>query len=82
MVCRCEGETRSQRAIEYIEYIEYIETHGEALFREMASHDQEGIVAKRIDAAYRAGRQSRWVKIKNQEYSRRGAVGWRRLVPS
>lgn len=40
-----------------IQAIEYIETHGEALFREIARHDQEGIVAKRLDAPYRAGRQ-------------------------
>jgi ATP-dependent DNA ligase len=27
------------------------------LFREIARHDQEGIVAKRVDAPYRAGPQ-------------------------
>lgn len=41
-----------------VQAIEHIETHGEALFREIARHDQEGIVAKRIDASYRAGRQA------------------------
>ena len=50
--------------------------HGEALFREIARHDQEGIVAKRIDAPYRAGRQSSWLKIKNRDYSRRGGIEW------
>ena len=59
-----------------IQPIEYIETRGEALFREIARHDQEGIVAKRIDAPYRAGRQPTWVKITNKDYSRRGAVEW------
>ena len=47
---------------------------GEALFREIARHDQEGIVAKRLEAPYRAGRQPTWLKIKNKEYSRRVAV--------
>jgi len=58
-----------------LQAIEYIETHGEVLFRE--SHDQQGIVAKRLDSAYRAGRQSSWLKIKNKDYSRRDAVEWR-----
>ena len=59
-----------------IQAIQYIETHGEALFAEIARHDQAGIVAKRLDAPYRAGRQSTWLKIKNKDYSRRGAVEW------
>lgn len=50
------------------------ETHAEALFREIERHDQEGIVGKRVDAPYRAGRQPTWLKIKNKDYSRRGAV--------
>jgi hypothetical protein len=60
-----------------IQSIEHVETHGEALFREITRHDQEGIVAKRVDAPYRAGKQSTWIKIKSKEYSRRDAVEWR-----
>lgn len=52
------------------------ERHGEALFREIAPHDQEGMVAKRLDARYLAGRQPTWLKIKNRAYSRRGAIEW------
>lgn len=59
-----------------IQPIEYIETCGEALFREIARHDEEDIVANRIDSPYRAGRQSSWLKIKNSAYSRHGAVEW------
>jgi ATP-dependent DNA ligase len=40
--------------------------------------DHEGIVAKRLDALYRAGRQPNWVKTKNQRYSRREALKWQR----
>ena len=61
-----------------LQAIEYVETEGEALFREIARHDQEGIVAKRLDAPYRAGRQPTWLKIKNADYSRRGAIEWQR----
>jgi bifunctional non-homologous end joining protein LigD len=59
-----------------VQLIDHLETHGDALFREMARHDQEGIVAKRLDAPYRAGKQPTWLKIKNKSYSRRGAVAW------
>jgi bifunctional non-homologous end joining protein LigD len=59
-----------------LQIIEHIETHGEALFRAIAAGDHEGIVAKRLDAPYRAGRHPSWIKIKNREYSRRGAVEW------
>jgi ATP-dependent DNA ligase len=47
-----------------------------ALFHAIALEDHEGIVAKRADAPYRAGRQPAWVKIKNRNYSRRAAVEW------
>jgi bifunctional non-homologous end joining protein LigD len=59
-----------------IQAIQYVETHGEALFSEIVRHGQEGLVAKRLDLLYRAGRQSSWLKIKNKSYSRRGAVEW------
>jgi len=42
----------------------------------IAAQDFEGIVAKRVDAPYKAGRQPAWVKIKNRDYSRRAAVEW------
>jgi ATP-dependent DNA ligase len=60
-----------------LQIIEHVETHGDALFRAIVEHDQEGIVAKRVDAPYRSNRQSTWIKIKNRDYSRRGAVEWR-----
>jgi bifunctional non-homologous end joining protein LigD len=57
--------------------VDYVPTHGQALFAVIAEHDCEGIVAKRLDAPYRAGRQSTWQKIKNAAYSRREALVWR-----
>ena len=59
-----------------VQLIEHVETHGEALFHAIASQDFEGIVAKRVDAPYRAGRQPAWVKLKNRDYSRRAAGEW------
>ena len=60
-----------------VQLIEHVEQHGEALFRAIAADDNEGIVAKRADAPYRAGPNTAWLKIKNRDYSRRGAVEWR-----
>jgi ATP-dependent DNA ligase len=60
-----------------IQVVQAIPTHGEALFAAIVEQDHEGVVAKRLDAPYRAGRQSAWVKIKNKNYSRREALEWR-----
>jgi len=59
-----------------LQIIESVETHGEALFHLACEQDHEGIVAKRLDSAYRAGRQDCWIKTKNKAFSRRAAVVW------
>jgi bifunctional non-homologous end joining protein LigD len=53
--------------------VKCLEAHGEALFAKAVELDLEGIVAKRMDAPYRAGRQMAWLKIRNHAYTR-GAV--------
>lgn len=50
--------------------IEHVETQGEALFNVVIQEQHEGIVAKRLDAPYRAGLQPAWRTIRNREYSR------------
>jgi bifunctional non-homologous end joining protein LigD len=60
-----------------VRVVDCVPTYGEALFGVVSEHDYEGIVAKRLDAPYRAGRQPTWRKIKNQAYSRREALVWR-----
>jgi bifunctional non-homologous end joining protein LigD len=57
--------------------VDCVPTFGDALFTIVTEHDYEGIVAKRLDAPYRSGRQSTWRKVKNQAYSRREALVWR-----
>jgi hypothetical protein len=54
------------------------ETHGTALFAQACALDLEGIVAKRMDAPYRAGRQDAWRKIRNYDYWREAALRFRR----
>jgi bifunctional non-homologous end joining protein LigD len=62
--------------------IDYVSSHGEELFGVIARQDFEGIVAKRLDAPYRADRQSAWRKIKNAGYSWQEGIrfGARRFV--
>ena len=67
---------RHLHGIPRVQIIESVETHGEALFQLACEQDHEGIVAKRLDSAYRAGRQDCWIKTKNKAFSRQAAVVW------
>lgn len=49
---------------ERIRYLTHVGEQGERLYEAAAGLDLEGIVAKRADAPYRAGRSRDWVKIK------------------
>lgn len=40
----------------------------------------EGVVAKRADSLYREGRQPTWRKIKNPDFYRKEALGFRDLA--
>ena len=60
----------------HVRTLEYVPTYGEALFDVITDHDCEGIVRKRLDSPYRAGRQPTWRKTKNQRYSRQEALRW------
>ena len=43
---------------------EHIDTDGEAYFRQACASGWEGVIAKRADAPYRAGRSRDWLKFK------------------
>ena len=64
--------------VEGLHYVQHLQEHGEALFAKAVELDLEGIVAKRADSPYRAGRQPTWAKIKNPDYWRREALRFRR----
>ncbi len=50
-----------------------IEGKGTKLFSVLREHDLEGMVAKRLDAAYT--RRARWIKVKNPHYSQNKGRG-------
>ena len=48
-----------------IQYVEHAEGHGDKLFAAVCDLGLEGIVSKKIDAAYRSGPSKTWIKVKN-----------------
>ena len=49
----------------------------EHLLAATAEHGLEGVVGKRLDAAYRAGRSRTWIKCKHRRRERLAVTGWR-----
>jgi bifunctional non-homologous end joining protein LigD len=48
---------------------------GEWVFEQAQKLDLEGVMAKRLDSLYVAGRSHAWQKVKNLDYSRPAALG-------
>jgi len=45
-------------------YVEHVEADGDEIFKNACRMGLEGLVAKRVDAPYRSGRQDSWIKLK------------------
>jgi bifunctional non-homologous end joining protein LigD len=52
-------------AVGPIKFADHIEGRGEAFFEQVREMQLEGIVAKKSDSRYRAGRSSAWIKIRS-----------------
>ncbi len=50
-----------------VRYLSHIEREGEAFLKEVAAMQLEGIIAKKADAPYRAGRSPQWLKMKAEK---------------
>lgn len=59
-----------------IQFAEHVVGAGEKLFDAMCAEGLEGIVSKRIDAPYRAGRTRAWLKVKCTHRQEFVIVGW------
>ena len=80
--CRCEGTTcgrcrcwsekpRSNacsRTSHRVRYLQHVNEHGEALYRHFEQLGLEGVVGKRADAPYKAGRSDVWKKVKTPAF--------------
>ncbi|MFM0022215.1 ATP-dependent DNA ligase [Paraburkholderia azotifigens] len=60
-------------------YATHVEGVGELVFEQVQLNDFEGMVAKRTWSVYMRGRSLNWIKIKNDAYTRRAALGFGRL---
>jgi bifunctional non-homologous end joining protein LigD len=58
-------------------YSDHVEGGGKAMLAELCAKGFEGIIAKRADATYRAGRGKSWLKIKCDKTQEFVIVGWR-----
>ena len=50
-----------------LRFLEHVEDAGEALYQEAERLGLEGIVAKKADAPYRAGRSPAWLKVRSRK---------------
>lgn len=60
----------------HIQFAEHVLGAGEKLFDAMCAEGLEGIVAKRVDAPYRAGRSKSWLKVKCTRRQEFVIIGW------
>ena len=56
--------------------LDHIEREGEAFLEQVAKLGLEGVIAKKADAPYRAGRTDKWIKIKTEPTSDFVIVGF------
>ncbi|HEX7599490.1 MAG TPA: non-homologous end-joining DNA ligase, partial [Polyangia bacterium] len=59
-----------------LHYVDHIEARGQEMFAEITRLGLEGVVAKRADAPYRAGRCSDWLKIRRDRSADFVVVGF------
>jgi bifunctional non-homologous end joining protein LigD len=59
-----------------VRYLEHIDRDGEAFLEQVAKIGLEGVIAKKADAPYRAGRTDKWIKIKTERSSDFVVVGF------
>ena len=61
-----------------LRYLEHFETTGEAVYEHVTKMGLEGVVAKKADAPYRAGRSANWLKIRAEKTDDFVVVGFTR----
>ena len=59
-----------------LHYVDHIETRGQEMFEEIARLGLEGVMAKRAESPYRAGRSSDWLKIRRDRSADFAVVGY------
>ena len=52
----------------HVRYLQHVKEHGDALYRHFESIGLEGVVGKKADAPYKAGRKHVWKKVKTPAF--------------
>jgi bifunctional non-homologous end joining protein LigD len=60
-------------------YRHHVQEHGQRLFDEASKSGLEGIVAKKADSSYVAGRNKDWIKVETESGKARDKQGLKRL---
>jgi len=59
-----------------VRYLDHIPTQGEAFHKQVSTMGLEGIIAKKADTPYKAGRSAQWLKIKADRTADFAVVGF------
>ena len=59
-----------------LRYVDHIEGRGEDFYAGVMKLGLEGMVGKRADSPYRAGRQATWIKVRSMREGDFAVVGW------
>ena len=65
-------------AVGPLRYVDHYPTDGEALYQRVGELGLEGIVGKRADSPYRAGRSADWIKVRRERTGDFVVVGYTR----
>src|SRR5205814_1753811 len=66
----------AQQDTGHVVYSEHLVGDGAAMFKQAVAMKLEGVVSKRVDAAYRSGRTEAWFKIKRVDRERFVIIGY------
>jgi ATP-dependent DNA ligase len=67
---------RALQGLERVCYATHVAGHGEAMYAQAVAEELEGIVAKRADSPYRAGRTPDWLKSRRRLVGSGRRDGW------
>ncbi len=59
-----------------LRYADHVEEKGKELFEQIRAQGLEGVMAKKVDGAYRGGRHDTWLKFKAEHSGDFVIVGW------
>ena len=69
-------DAQPRKVTDRIRYLDHLETSGAAVLKSASQANYEGIVSKMLDAPYRSGKTSSWMKVKTRPGHEVVIGGW------